>query len=114
MSTIYADGTDHVYDYPHTVTRVDLDRLYAMAWSQKDLFDAISHAGDLLKNGRILTAYTDKSKPYWTSTTLGRKHENPSRTWTGNAIVVYPATGEVAARYKKLGAHVRCVRDLDD
>jgi hypothetical protein len=45
---------------PHTITQSDLDRLYEMAWSQKDVFDAISHTGDLFKNGRILEAYTAK------------------------------------------------------
>jgi len=45
---------------PGTVTQSDLDTLYAMGWSQKDVFDAVSHTGDLFKNGRILTAYTDK------------------------------------------------------
>ena len=42
------------------VTEVDFDKLYAMGWSQKDVFDAIDHAGTLLRNGRILTTYGKK------------------------------------------------------
>ncbi|BAF71903.1 hypothetical protein [Sulfurovum sp. NBC37-1] len=38
----------------------DLDALYAMGWSQKDVFDAIEHAGTIFRNGRILTAYAVK------------------------------------------------------
>jgi len=47
---------------PHTITQERIDTLLAMGWSQKDIFDAVSHAGDLLKNGRILAAYTNKGK----------------------------------------------------
>jgi len=39
----------------------DFDILYQMGWSQKDVFDAIDHAGILLKNGRILNTYLKKS-----------------------------------------------------
>ena len=39
----------------------DLDRLFEMGWSQKDIFDAVEHAGAILKNGRILTAFGVKS-----------------------------------------------------
>jgi hypothetical protein len=42
------------------VTRADFEKLYAMGWSQKDVFDAIDHAGTLLRNGRILTTYSEK------------------------------------------------------
>ena len=35
----------------------DFDALKAMGWSQKDIFDVVAHTGDILKNGRILTAY---------------------------------------------------------
>ncbi len=38
----------------------DFDILYAMGWSQKDVFDAVEHAGAILRNGRILTAYSIK------------------------------------------------------
>ncbi len=38
----------------------DFERLYKMGWSQKDVFDGIEHAGTLLRNGRILTAYSKK------------------------------------------------------
>jgi len=43
-------------------TQEDLERLYLMGWSQKDVFDAASHAGTLFRNGRILTAYSQKEK----------------------------------------------------
>ena len=39
----------------------DFESLYAMGWSQKDVFDAVSHAGMILKNGRILMTYSQKS-----------------------------------------------------
>ena len=42
------------------ITGADFKNLYAMGWSQKDVFDAIEHAGVLLKNGRILTTYGEK------------------------------------------------------
>ncbi len=35
----------------------DFDELFESGWTQKDIFDAIEHAGVILKNGRILTAY---------------------------------------------------------
>lgn len=38
----------------------DLDALYAMGWTQKDVFDGVEHAGTLFRNGRILTAYSVK------------------------------------------------------
>ncbi len=38
----------------------DFDTLYEMRWTQKDIFDAIEHAGTLLRNGRLLTAYSNK------------------------------------------------------
>ncbi len=41
------------------VTRADFEKLYAMGWSQKDVFDAIDHAGTLLRNGRILNTYLE-------------------------------------------------------
>jgi len=44
---------------------LDFEELYKMGWNQKDVFDAVSHAGMILKNGRILTTYSKKpsSKP---------------------------------------------------
>ena len=42
------------------IIRADFDKLYAMGWSQKDVFDAVEHAATLLKNGRILTTYSEK------------------------------------------------------
>jgi len=41
-------------------TRSDFDALYAQGWTQKDVFDAIEHAGTIFRNGRILTAYAVK------------------------------------------------------
>ena len=38
----------------------DLDALYAMGWTQKDVFDGVEHAGTLFRNGRILMAYSVK------------------------------------------------------
>ena len=38
----------------------NFDELYTMGWSQKDVFDAIDHAGTIFRNGRILTAYSNK------------------------------------------------------
>ncbi len=40
--------------------RKDFNSLYAMGWTQRDVFDVVDHAGTLLKNGRILTAYSIK------------------------------------------------------
>jgi len=45
----------------HLCIASDFESLYAMGWSQKDVFDAISHAGMILKNGRILMTYSQKS-----------------------------------------------------
>jgi hypothetical protein len=56
-----ASAAIHAILEPHTFTQPHLDQLHAMDWSQKDIFDAIAHTGDLLKNGRILEAYTDKT-----------------------------------------------------
>ena len=41
-------------------TQEDFDALYTQGWTQKDVFDAIEHAGAIFRNGRILTAYTVK------------------------------------------------------
>lgn len=38
----------------------DFNTLYEMGWNQKDVFDAIEHAGTIFRNGRILTAYAVK------------------------------------------------------
>jgi len=48
-----------VYESKQIVAE-DFEALYALGWSQKDVFDAIDHATTLLKNGRILTAYNRK------------------------------------------------------
>jgi len=42
-------------------TKEDFDMLYKMGWSQKDVFDAVEHAGTIFRNGRILTAYSIKT-----------------------------------------------------
>ena len=42
-------------------TQVDFDTLYTLGWSQRDVFDAVEHAGSIFRNGRILTAYTAKA-----------------------------------------------------
>jgi len=39
----------------------DFEALMESGWSQKDIFDVIAHTGDILKNGRILTAYSEPS-----------------------------------------------------
>jgi len=41
-------------------TPKDFDTLYDLGWTQKDIFDAIEHAGTIFRNGRILTAYSSK------------------------------------------------------
>jgi len=41
-------------------TQSDLDALYEMGWTQKDVFDGVEHALTLFRNGRILTAYSKK------------------------------------------------------
>ncbi len=43
------------------VKKEDFEKLYELGWSQKDIFDLLSHAGDILKNGRILNAYEQSS-----------------------------------------------------
>ncbi len=48
-----------IYD-SRNCTRSDFDALYAQDWTQKDVFDAIEHAGTIFRNGRILTAYAVK------------------------------------------------------
>ena len=42
-------------------TADDFETLYALGWSQRDIFDAIEHAGTLLRNGRILNTYSTKA-----------------------------------------------------
>jgi len=39
----------------------DFKKLEEMGWSQKDIFDAIEHAGSIFRNGRLLTAYSTKA-----------------------------------------------------
>ena len=45
---------------PHDFNKEDLNELYELGWSNKDIFDAIDHAGFLLKNGRIISCYMDR------------------------------------------------------
>ena len=45
-----------------TCTQERFNELYAMGWSQKDVFDIIEHAGSIFRNGRILTAYSTKEQ----------------------------------------------------
>ena len=49
-----------IYD-PNNCTQDDFDSLENIGWHQKDIFDAIEHAGTIFRNGRILTAYSTKS-----------------------------------------------------
>jgi hypothetical protein len=39
----------------------DFNELIKIGWSDKDIFDSIEHTGFMLRNGRILTAYSTKS-----------------------------------------------------
>ena len=39
----------------------DFNELYKIGWSNRDIFDSIDHTGFMLRNGRILTAYSTKS-----------------------------------------------------
>ena len=43
------------------VQKEDFEKLYDLDWSQKDIFDLVSHTGDIFKNGRILNAYEQRS-----------------------------------------------------
>ncbi len=43
------------------VKKEDFEKLYELGWSQKDIFDLLSHAGDIFKNGRILNTYEERS-----------------------------------------------------
>ncbi len=38
----------------------DFNELYEIGWNDKDIFDSIEHTGFMLRNGRILTAYSTK------------------------------------------------------
>jgi len=49
-----------IYD-SNNCRQSDFDNLESLGWSQKDIFDAIEHAGTIFRNGRILTAYSTKS-----------------------------------------------------
>ena len=44
-----------------TCSREEFEKLYKMGWTQKDVFDLIEHAGSIFRNGRILTAYMEKT-----------------------------------------------------
>ncbi len=48
-----------IFEYK-SFEKKDFEDLFLDGWSQKDIFDAIEHAGTILKNGRILAAYTIK------------------------------------------------------
>jgi len=48
-----------IYD-SNSCRQSDFDSLESLGWSQKDIFDAIEHAGTIFRNGRILTAYSAK------------------------------------------------------
>ena len=48
-----------IYD-SRNCRRSDFEVLYARGWTQKDVFDAVEHAGAIFRNGRILTAYAVK------------------------------------------------------
>ena len=39
----------------------DFNELYKIGWNDKDIFYSIEHTGFMLRNGRILTAYSTKS-----------------------------------------------------
>lgn len=54
-------ATKAIYE-SKSFTQHDFDTLYAMGWTQKDVFDAIEHAGTIFRNGRILTAYATKKE----------------------------------------------------
>lgn len=43
--------------HPDLFSKNDLEELYTYNWSDKDIYDAIDHAGFLLKNGRIISSY---------------------------------------------------------
>lgn len=47
-----------IYD-PTNFGKEDLNELYTLGWNDKDIYDAIDHAGFLLKNGRIISCYID-------------------------------------------------------
>ncbi len=47
-----------------TFGKEDFETLFSHDWTQKDIFDAIEHAGTIFRNGRILTAYTLKESKY--------------------------------------------------
>ncbi len=38
----------------------DFNELYKIGWSDKDIFDSIEHTGFMLRNGRMLVAYSIK------------------------------------------------------
>lgn len=41
-------------------TEADFKMLYDVGWNDKEIFDSIEHAGNMLKNGPILSAYLNK------------------------------------------------------
>ena len=43
---------------PKECKKEDFEKLYNLGWNQKEVFDVVEHIGALLKNGRILEAYS--------------------------------------------------------
>ena len=48
------------FDTPTQCRQADFDTLYEMGWSQKDLFDILSHTGTFLSNSQLLNIYMKK------------------------------------------------------
>ncbi len=46
---------------PKDFNKNDLSNLYDLGWNNKDIFEVINHAGFLLKNGRIISCYLNKT-----------------------------------------------------
>lgn len=44
---------------PSAFNKSDLAELYSLGWNISEIYDAIDHAGFLLKNGRIIKAYLE-------------------------------------------------------
>ncbi len=47
-----------IYD-PRNFCQQDLKDLYGFGWNDEDIYDAINHAGFLLKNGRMISCYLE-------------------------------------------------------
>lgn len=46
---------------PDDFDKNDLEELYALGWNNSEIYDAIDHAGFMLKNGRMIKAYLQKN-----------------------------------------------------